>query len=526
MNKCPYCQSEVPESSRFCPSCGKGLQTTHAEPKPEPKPVEPAVEKAPEPMPAKKPEQPITGIIGRKIGMSVLLSFITFGLYYFYWQYVLIKNTKRLNNNAGFSPVVELLLCLLVPVYSLYWWFSRGELIKKEFAKRNQNAACQGAVLLLLSIFGLGIIAVAIMQNDFNSVKSADFSRTFADKVFRFISIATVATSFVIAIICIIVFVPWDDVSKGRAYAFELNEGGQSYTITDYKSSSAESITLPSSYKEKPVTAIGDNAFEDSNLTSITIPNTITHIGNRAFSNISSSYYDSDLKTIIFEENSRLTYIGDEVFYGCDSLTNITIPDSVTSIGNSAFYNCDSLTSITILNSVTYIGNYAFAGCSSLTSIEIPDSVTSIGERAFASCSSLTSITIPNSVTYIGDSAFSYCYSLTSITLPFCPPKLSDLIHTSTYNHVPESLKTVIITGGSSIGDKAFYDCDSLTSITIPGSVTSIGGSAFYGCSSLTSINFNGTVAEWKAISKGTNWDYDTPDYTVYCTLNKNDNQI
>ncbi|WP_212901181.1 leucine-rich repeat domain-containing protein, partial [Capnocytophaga canimorsus] len=90
---------------------------------------------------------------------------------------------------------------------------------------------------------------------------------------------------------------------------------------------------------------------------------------------------------------------------------------SVTSIGNSAFWGCSSLTSITLPNSVTSIGDYAFRGCSSLTSISIPDGVTSIGKNAFYNCSSLTSITIPNNVTNIGSEAFQNCSSLTSLIL-------------------------------------------------------------------------------------------------------------
>ena len=90
-------------------------------------------------------------------------------------------------------------------------------------------------------------------------------------------------------------------------------------------------------------------------------------------------------------------------------MTSITIPNSVTSIGDYAFQYCSSLTSITIPNSVTSIGDYAFSYCSGLTSITIPNSVTGIGRDAFSYCSGLTSITIPNSVTSIGDFAFYDC---------------------------------------------------------------------------------------------------------------------
>ena len=95
----------------------------------------------------------------------------------------------------------------------------------------------------------------------------------------------------------------------------------------------------------------------------------------------------------------------------------MTIPSSVTSIGNSAFRNCSGLTSVTIPNSVTSIGNYAFEGCSGLTSVTIPNSVTSISNSAFSYCSGLTSVTIPNSVTSIGEMAFYFCSGLRSVTI-------------------------------------------------------------------------------------------------------------
>ena len=106
-----------------------------------------------------------------------------------------------------------------------------------------------------------------------------------------------------------------------------------------------------------------------------------------------------------------VTSIGDGTFYGCSSLTSVTIPDGVTSIGDSVFSGCSSLTSVTIPDGVTSIGGSVFSGCSSLTSVTIPDTVTSIGDGAFIGCSSLTSVTIPDNVTSIGDYAFLGCSS-------------------------------------------------------------------------------------------------------------------
>ena len=183
-----------------------------------------------------------------------------------------------------------------------------------------------------------------------------------------------------------------------------------------------------------------------------------------------------------------VTSIGNWAFSGCKSLTKIKIPDSVTSIGNSAFSGCSSLTEINIPDSVTNIGNYAFYECSSLTEINIPDSVTSIGYSAFYECSSLTEIKIPDSVTSIGNSAFYGTKWLNNY-----PDDL--VIGGKVLVKYKGNAESVIIPDSvTSIGDGAFSRCSSLTEINIPDSVTSIGGSAFYECSSLTEIKIPDSV--------------------------------
>jgi len=168
-------------------------------------------------------------------------------------------------------------------------------------------------------------------------------------------------------------------------------------------------------------------------LTSIKIPSTVTSIGARAFSTT--------------------------------GLTSVYIPDSVTAIGPAAFFACSKLTSLEIPLSVTTIGSEAFR-MTGLTSIDIPASVKSIGQFAFDDCKKLISINIPTSVTTIDAGAFAGCSELKSI-------------------EIPSSLK--IIESG------VFFKCTGLTTVEIPTSVTQIEPNAFYGCTGLTSITFKDT---------------------------------
>ena len=274
------------------------------------------------------------------------------------------------------------------------------------------------------------------------------------------------------------------------------------YTEVGNTSPNITSVTIGNN-----ITSIGERAFSGcAGLTKIVIPSSVTSIGNSAFSGCAG------LTKIVIPSN--VTSIGNSAFSGCSSLTSIDMPDSVTSIGEYAFYNCTSLTSVTIPNSVTSIGQSTFSDCTSLMNIIISDGVTSIEDNAFRGCSSLTNISIPNSVTSIGEDAFRDCDSLTSITIPFVGATIDDTSNTEFghifgasygiyYNqNVPKSLKSVTITGGTRIGRNAFKDCSSITSITIPDSITNIGNDAFSGCSSLSNVYIN-DIAAWCGIEFG-----------------------
>ena len=249
-----------------------------------------------------------------------------------------------------------------------------------------------------------------------------------------------------------------------------------------------------------------------------------------------------------------VTYIGESAFRGCIGLTNITIPDSVTIIGRGAFSGCSSLKSITIpfvgakagvtsSDTYQYPFGYIFdtsrydggvateqyyygSSTSSTTSTKyyIPSSLKSVTVTsgnilygAFYGCAGLTSVTIGNGVTYIGESAFLGCTGLTTVNwnATACTTAGS-----SNYPMFKNCSKLTIINIGNkvtTIPSYAFYGCSGLTSVTIPDSVKKIGEYAFSGCNGLMSITFNGTIAQWKSISKGTNWKQNVPATKVVC---------
>lgn len=224
--------------------------------------------------------------------------------------------------------------------------------------------------------------------------------------------------------------------------------------------------------------------------------NIVTPVESDVFgANVVSNTYENGKGIIKFD--GSVTSIGEWAFYGCSSLTSVTIGNSVTWIGKYAFRICTSLTSITIPDSVTSIGRYAFEDCSNLTSVTIGNSVTTIGSSAFSDCSSLTSITIPDSVNSIGDRAFYYCTGELVINSKIVEKNYSS-------DNYPQKgggwmcgakfTKLTIGNGVTSIGDRAFYKCTSLTSVTIPDSVTRIEDNAFDNCTSLTSVTIGNGV--------------------------------
>lgn len=204
------------------------------------------------------------------------------------------------------------------------------------------------------------------------------------------------------------VYASTSDVTIGNL-TYSIDISTQEATVIDSIDVTG-SITIPSSIDVKStsykVTKIGECAFYDNSLTSVTIPSSVTSIENSAFQTCLK------LKSITIP--SSVTYLGLRAFKGCASLKSVIFKGDLT-MNSECFMCCRALTSITIPNTLKSIGSCAFAYCTSLKSITIPKTLTSVGKAAFANCTSLTSITIPKTVTSVGEAAFADCTGLKTI---------------------------------------------------------------------------------------------------------------
>jgi len=354
------------------------------------------------------------------------------------------------------------------------------------------------------------------------------------------------------------------------ASAYDFETGGLYYNILSEEERTAEvtfskkyvadykgDITIPQicSYdgKEYNVVSIGESAFYlCSDMTSVSIPGSVTAIGDRAFvsckgltditipgavQSIDDMAFSQCIGLTSVNIPASVTSIGEAIFADCGGLISITvdndnpayssidgilydklqtnliccpcgkadeirIPDSVTSIANQAFRSCHGLISLTLPNSVTSIGVMAFLSCGNLKSIDLSTSLSTIGMEAFSGCRGLTSVSIPASVTDMVGMIFGGCLDLTGIEVDSDNPSYSS-VDGILYNKSQTEMlfcpvgKTgnVIIPGTvTTIMERGFESCDRLSSITIPNSVTVIGNRAFSDCTGLSSITIPGSV--------------------------------
>lgn len=273
-----------------------------------------------------------------------------------------------------------------------------------------------------------------------------------------------------------------------------------------YGCSSIESIVIPSS-----LTSVDSEAFSGcENLSKVYISNIENWLNiDFAYDNYNSygyvfsrgtsnpMFYGADLylnNQLLTEVTipDSITTLKKYVFAGCKSLTKVIVSEGVISINYGAFYNCSNIELIQLPTSLTNIGNGAFYGCASLNSIYIPDNIQTINDYCFYGCSSLEVIDLSKNVQYINDYAFYGCSKVKTL-------QLSNVLKTigmdSFYNC--SSLEEVSFADSvTRIGEYAFYNCKALNKLTIGNGSISIGERAFYQCSSLTEVSMGeGTIS-------------------------------
>ena len=243
--------------------------------------------------------------------------------------------------------------------------------------------------------------------------------------------------------------------------------------------SNLSSITIPNS-----VTKIGSCAFWwCSALSSITIPNSVISIDQDAF--YLTAWYDNQPDGLLYLDNCLLGYKGNE------PIGNLRIKDGTRLLAEGAFVSCQSLTSVTIPNSMTSISSRVFQNCNNLTSITIPNSVTSIEKGAFDNTAWYNNQ--PDGVVYVGKVAYNYKGEMPANTKIIIKDGTLGIANyafaddNGVYYHY--NLISVVIPGSvTSIGDYAFRSCENLSSVTIHNGVNSIGRYAFYWCDNMKDI--------------------------------------
>lgn len=250
------------------------------------------------------------------------------------------------------------------------------------------------------------------------------------------------------------------NVSDKSRFTYELKADG-TYKIVNLKNSyrggmfAKKSITIPDTYKKKPVTQI--DKFETSAIEEVIISEGITTISQRAFAN-------SSIKTIKLPNS--LSTIGTGAFANCNGLTKIELPENIKAVSRDAFSGCANLAEIKLSSKTETIENGAFSGCKALENISIPTTVTNLGDGAFSN-SGLKSLTVPHGVTQINKNLFAGCENLSTVTL-------SDAT--------------------ASIKEGAFNGCKLLASINLSDSLTSVEHNSFDNCSETLLKVYNGGI--------------------------------
>ena len=257
-------------------------------------------------------------------------------------------------------------------------------------------------------------------------------------------------------------------------------------TITGYSGTDTE-LVIPDTLGGYPVTGIGYNAFRNCDtLTQVTIPASVSEASGNYW------FEDCDNLTLIILEDG-LQKIPNRAFANLKTNFTIELPETLTVIGEGAFYGCSGLTQVTLPSALEKIDGSGFRDCKSLESILIPDTVTEIWGWAFCNCDALTEISIPAGVTVPGDGNwFIDCDNLTSITLAEgmteIPSRAFQNLKTAFTISIPDTVTV--------IRDNVFRDCTALAEVSLPTGLVNIGYNAFRNCDALTQVTIPASVSE------------------------------
>ena len=324
------------------------------------------------------------------------------------------------------------------------------------------------------------------------------------------------------------------DNKDDQGLTYTLN-ADHTATVANYYNNTPDGVidipdTVTKDNIDYTVTAIGNNAFESLNVSSVFIPATVTSIGPFAFR------FCKFLATVTFAEDSQLKSIGLGAFYGTEQayprFKEIKIPDSVETIGNAAFRYCQNLERIALPSALQTLSNVTFYGCTALSEVTFPASLETIQVGAFGYCRNLSEVELPASLKTIQSYVFGGCSDLKTVSYDgsleqwnhitanndvlgySCPSLVTDdytaqfiLVENDLPDHFPKTVTITKYTGTEStvilpstisnwpvtkIGEDALKDNTTITSVTIPASVTEIGSNAFADCTNLTSVNYAG----------------------------------
>ena len=307
-------------------------------------------------------------------------------------------------------------------------------------------------------------------------------------------------------------FAKWIEPTASTGLEYTLNSDG-TYSVKSIGECTDSVIVIPSTYNGKSVVSISQYAFRDCAwIVDVILPNGLKTIEWYAFSDCTSLrriYFPDTVEkigdgwiyncyNIEYNEYNNGRYLGNEknpyIYLSKvidNSVSSFAISNKTKLVGWGAFSSCKSLSQIDIPDSVVEIGVSAFYGCKNLRQITFGTGIRSIGAQAFLDCTRLTTLDIPDTVNTIGSAVFSSCTGLTELTLP-------------------SSLEVI---------DGCLFElCANLNKVVIPSSVHAINWSAFSQCANLTVIEFNGSVQKWLDIEKGDSWNFNTGDYTIYCS--------